>query len=188
MRADFLHARLRSLLFYHTLVVGPLEGDLAYQAQDLFGAVAHQLLLMPAAPHSLPRCLLLWGGLTEDALHPSASDLKDRFHHLLLQSLEISLFESWQMFQQLEHSSFCFLHQCSFQSFFRFHVQGSPHCCSPWLVLQLRVLLFGSFAYNFFIHPSLTSGVLGPTTVSSTCLLPSMPNVRTFRMVTVCCW
>ena len=151
MRAAFL----RALLCYHTLVIGPIEGELAEQRQDLFGAVAHQLLLMPAASHPLSRRLLLWGGFAQNALHPSASDLKDRFHHPLLQPFQISLRELLQMFQQLAHARFCFLHQCSFQSFFRFHVQESPLCYSPDSVLQLRILLFASFAYNFFIHPVL---------------------------------
>src|SRR5260221_2025150 len=109
---------------------------------------------MPAAAPSLPSRLLLWGGLTENALQPSASNGKDRFHYLLLQSLQISFLKGLEAFQQLEHSGFCFLHQCCFLSFLRFHVQGSPLCCSPCLVLQMRILLFGSFAYNFFIHPS----------------------------------
>src|SRR5258708_13439503 len=108
---------------------------------------------MPAAAPSLPSRLLLWGGLTENALQPSASNGKDRFHYLLLQSLQISFRKGLEDFQQLEHVGFCFLHQCCFLSFLRLHVQGSPLCCSPCLVLQMRILLFGSFAYNFFIHP-----------------------------------
>ena len=30
---------------------------------------------------------------------------------------------------------------------------STPLCCSPYRVLQMRILLFCSFAYNFFIHP-----------------------------------
>src|SRR5205085_6315946 len=88
MGAGFL--RRDSCLCSNTAVVGPLEGDLAHQGQHLFGSVPLHLLRMATPSQALAGCSLLWGWLTQDALHPPTTDLKDGFQHLLLQSLEIS--------------------------------------------------------------------------------------------------
>jgi hypothetical protein len=73
-------------------------GDLAEQSQHLFGSVPLQLLGMPTPSHALARCSLLGGWLTQDALHPPAPNGKDRFQHLLLQSLQISFLQGLEAF------------------------------------------------------------------------------------------
>ena len=136
-----------------TLIVGALERDLAHERQYLLGSVPHQLLGMATLASPLSRLMLLCKRSTEQLLHPPPPNTENGCHHLLLQAFEISFFEGLQALQQFQHSCFCLLPQRYFHSFTRLHVQGSPLCCSPCLVLQMRILLFLCFAYNFFIHP-----------------------------------
>jgi hypothetical protein len=69
--------------------------------KNVMTPVPLQLLGMSTPSHSLAGCSLLWWWLIEDARHPLAPNGKNRFQHLLLQSLEISFLQRLEAFQAI---------------------------------------------------------------------------------------